>query len=308
VYGIASPGLPIWRLAIRIPTAPEPRQTRCVTSQPWWLDPESAWWAKADRAQQHIDALSAQAEDFLTRGSYAVVPEAGDRPSETVHRIQMSRPIPVSFSTILGDALHNLRSPLDCAVLGIAQQYLGRDLDETEEWACQFPIYGEPEKLDEFFANASRAHLFGASEQQAIRAVQPGWLYDYLAEAGRADLPDRSEEVRYDPLTLLQRLSNIDKHRRLHVVTCWPGLIYWGSDGPSQRAWLWGTPPFVDGAVLGYLIDDPEHPEQLPDLHQDMELRLLGPPAAANTEIVGLLSNMHRQVTSRVLPKVLNPV
>jgi hypothetical protein len=276
-----------------------------MTSQAWWLDPESAWWAKADRARQHISALSAQAGDFLARGSYAVFAEAGGQPGETVYRIRMSRPVPVSFSTILGDALHNLRSALDCTVLGIAQHCVGRDLDEAEEWACQFPIYGEPEKLDAFFTHASRAHLFGASEQQAIRAVQPGWLYDYLANAGQTNLPDRSEEVRFDPLTLLQRLSNIDKHRRLHVVTCWPGLVYWGSDGPSRRTWRWGTPPFGDGAVLGYLIDDPEHPEPPPDLHQDMELRLLEPPAAAAIEVVGLLDNMYRQITSRVLPKIL---
>jgi len=273
----------------------------------WWLDPESAWWAKAARAGQHIDSLRAEVDDFLTGGSYEVVPEQGDQPGETIYRLRMSQPIPIHFSTVIGDALHNLRSALDCAACEIARRHAGRQLAEEEELACEFPIRSEPSKLEAFFEDRRRASLYGPRERQAIRAVQPAWLHDYLAGRGETNLHERSEEVAYDHLTVLNRLSNIDKHRRLHVAAWWSELVYWGSDGPSRRQWRWGTPPFKDGSVLGHLFDDPGHPEALPELHHEMELRLLDPPGAATTDIVRLLESMHHDVTRRVLPHVLNP-
>lgn len=246
-----------------------------MTDQTWWLDPECAWWAKADCAKRHIDTLAGQVDDFLRAGSYAVIPEQGS-PGQTIYRLRMSRRIPVHFSTTLGDALHDLRSALDCAAGGMAQRYLGIDLNERQEHACVFPIFSEPSELRGFFQREPRPSLFGPPQQQAIREVQPAALRDDLAAQGRTDLHERSEEVAHDHLAVLQRLSNIDKHRRLHVVTFWPDLIYWASDGSSRRRWQWGTPPFEDGAILGHLFDDPEHPEPLPKLYHEIELRLLG--------------------------------
>ena len=132
------------------------------------------------------------------------------------------------------------------------------------------------------------------------------FLEGLCSSSCRTDLHPRAEEVEYNLLHVLQRLSNIDKHRRVHVVTCWPDLVFWGSDGPSKRRWQWGTPPFADGAILGYLIDDPQHPEPLPELQHEIDLRLTGPRGATTTEVVSLLQSMHRHVTSRVLPHVLN--
>jgi len=57
---------------------------------------------------------------------------------------------------------------------------------------------------------------------------------------------------------------------------------------------------------MGYLFDDPEHPEPLPKLYQEIELRLTDPLGATTTDIVRLLEGMHRHVTYRVLPHVLN--
>jgi hypothetical protein len=189
-----------------------------MTDQTWWLDPECAWWAKADCAKGHIDTLAGQVNDFLRAGSYAVIPEQG-RPGETAYRLRMSRRIPVQFSTMLGDALHDLRSALDCAAGGMARRYLGKDLSEKQQHACEFPICSKPSELPGFFKREPRPSLFGPLQQQALREVQPAAPHDDLATQGRTDLHERSEEVAYDHLAVLQRLSNIDKHRRLHVVT-----------------------------------------------------------------------------------------
>src|ERR1700722_18658534 len=85
-----------------------------MPDQTWWLDPDCAWWAKADCAKGHIDTLGGQVDDFLRTGSYEVLPEQGS-PGETLYRLRMSRRVPTHFSTTLGDALHDLRSALDCA-------------------------------------------------------------------------------------------------------------------------------------------------------------------------------------------------
>jgi hypothetical protein len=52
----------------------------------------------------------------------------------------MSQPIPVSISTTLGDALHDLRSALDCAACEIARRYVDGDLSNAEERAVQAPV------------------------------------------------------------------------------------------------------------------------------------------------------------------------
>ena len=69
---------------------------------------------------------------------------------------------------------------------------------------------------------------------------------------------------------------------------------------------MWGTPPFTDGTILGRLFDDAQHPEPLPELHHDMDLRLTDPPGATGTDVVRLLESIHDHVRSRVLPHVLN--
>jgi hypothetical protein len=189
----------------------------------------------------------------------------------------------------------------------MARRTVGRDLTEQEEHACQFPIRSKPSELRKFFKHCLRTNLYGPQERQAIRAVQPARLHDYLAETGQIPAHKRSEEVAYDFLTVLNRLSNIDKHRRLHVVTCWPDLVYWGSDGPSKRRWAWGALPLKNGGILGHLYVDSEHPEPPPSLHHEMELRIPGPPGAASMDVVDLLGEIHRDVTVRVLPRLLGP-
>src|SRR2546429_6479791 len=73
----------------------------CMAGPDWWLDPESAWSAKAARARQHLDSLRAEVDDFLRGGSCEVVPEQGSQPGETIYRLRMSQPIPIRFSTVI---------------------------------------------------------------------------------------------------------------------------------------------------------------------------------------------------------------
>jgi hypothetical protein len=122
----------------------------------WWRDPTSAWWAKIDRAKHHINDLAADIDSFLGSTAYEVVAEPGEQTNETIYRLRMQLPIPVHFSTTIGDALHNLHSALDCAAYEMARRHVGRDLTEKEELVCEFPIRDDPHNLNRFFSERGR--------------------------------------------------------------------------------------------------------------------------------------------------------
>jgi hypothetical protein len=49
-------------------------------------------------------------------------------------------------------------------------------------------------------------------------------------------------------------MSNIDKHRRLALTAWRPDMVWWGSDGESNRRWLPGDGTFEDGSIIGYIV------------------------------------------------------
>jgi hypothetical protein len=279
-----------------------------MTDDTWWQNLDSAWWAKTQRARYHIDNLADEIRAFMQSKPYEILINRGD--GETIYRLQMHRPIPVSLSTIIGDALHNLRSALDCAAFDLARWHVQRegqrDLTEPEERACQFPICETQAAFDKFFSG-TRATLYGPREREAMRGVQPARVHDYLAERGQPTHYPREEEVDHDPLYLLNKLSNIDKHRRLHLAFWWPWMASWGSDAPSRRQWRWGRPPFVDGAILGRLSDDPEGREPLPKVQHELSLSILY-LAPYVEDVVKLLTSFHNNVTGWVLPRVFQSI
>jgi hypothetical protein len=262
----------------------------------WWTDRGLAWWVKLDRAGEHAAALVTETKAYFQGGSFRVEQEPGERAHETVYGIRLSQPIPLRASAIIGDALHNLRSALDSVAFELARQHIGRDLTEDEEKATGFPILGAPARFAEFFKRPpERATLYGPREQDAMRVVQPGANYDQAAQYGVQLFETRQEAVERDNLWLLNRLSIIDRHRRLHLTVAFPELVHWGSDEPSHYQWRWGTQPFDDGAVLGYLIGDPDHPEPPAELEHVMDLRI--PDRIAGTaDVTSLLRTLHQEV------------
>jgi hypothetical protein len=64
------------------------------------------------------------------------------------------------------------------------------------------------------------------------------------------------------------RLSNIDKHRRLPISVWWPALAYWHSDGPTQHRWEYlASWPLRDGDVVGRLTGPPDRPPVHHEFH-----------------------------------------
>ena len=131
-------------------------------------------------------------------------------------RLRVSAPVPAELVTVVGDAIHNMRSALDAVAYELAVRHVGFELDPEQEKATEFPITKGPEEFEAFFwERKRRPELYGDHERAALRCVQPFAINEgrpgprrRYASLGRAHLhPERAGSAHY--------LSIVDKHRRL---------------------------------------------------------------------------------------------
>ena len=82
------------------------------------LAPFEASQIKIDRAKQHLQELTAEISSFFERGAVSVVIEQASEyasvPGEMwAFTYREAEPVPATWSAIIGDVLHNLRTSLD---------------------------------------------------------------------------------------------------------------------------------------------------------------------------------------------------
>lgn len=218
------------------------------------LDPSTAWRAKLNRAKQHLQELQDLRRAFEDSQPYTVVEEETDVPERLAYRLHIHHEPPVELSTTIGDVLHNLTSALDALAYGVAENYLGRPLDDSEQARVDFPISKNGVEFDNFFVSRRRDLMFGERERAALRKHQSFWIAEELVKLG-GDLPghhSEADEFRFSSLNRLRMLSNIDKHRRLAVTAWWPSLLYWGASPFGNRRLLRGDGTLTDGSILCY--------------------------------------------------------
>lgn len=106
------------------------------------------------------------------------------------------KPLPLAFSTLLGDAIQNLRATLEYCVWAAVDDKIRR----TKPTEVKFPLFDDSAKF-------------------AIwRAKRQSWYQQPTLDAiGRAQ-PFHAPSNTMHPLRVLQQLSNVDKHRLLNVV------------------------------------------------------------------------------------------
>ncbi|GAA2638286.1 hypothetical protein SMC26_22845 [Actinomadura fulvescens] len=210
---------------------------------PAWDDPGSAWWAKADRARIHLDELSCEIAAFRDSSPYSVTPELTD----VTDRLKFHQPFPVHFSTIVGDVVNNLRGALECLAFEVARQCHGGHLTAAQTRASSFPICKTPAAFEEFFTK--KPGLYDERARKAFWAVQPFFI-ELAREYGVDVEVDYDERWAFAPLPRLNNVWNLDKHRRLALMAWWPHLLWWGSNGPTNRRMLPGDGTLADGSVL----------------------------------------------------------
>ena len=149
---------------------------------------------KLARAKEHFTELREKAEAFLATEPYdwsMETEEFGDGTREYRISASVNDYAPTELGLIAGDLVHNLRAALDQVIW---RHSAASERDER----TAFPIYLTEEK---YRANAP-SKIRGLSEEG--QAIIERWQPFQLGEGADAD-----------PLAMLQRLSNTDKHRTL---------------------------------------------------------------------------------------------
>jgi hypothetical protein len=105
-------------------------------------------------------------------------------------------PLPLSFSTLLGDTIQNLRAALEYAVWAAADDVMR----QTNPTQIKFPL------------------ILDAAKFATWRQGKSSWYQQPTLSAIDRAQPFHATAELMHPLLILQQLSNVDKHRLLNVV------------------------------------------------------------------------------------------
>jgi hypothetical protein len=126
-------------------------------------------------------------------------PDTRDR----IYGIEVIEPPPaVEWGVLTGEIVHNLRSGLDHLAYALC---LAHTPGKTPRGNTEFPIFWNKDRFDDVKPGGGRFKIRGMSweMQSAIRDLQP-------LQHGKA--------AQAQSLWLLQEMSNIDKHRHVHLA------------------------------------------------------------------------------------------
>lgn len=202
------------------------------------------------------------------------------------------------MALIAGEVTHALSSALDALAFGIARARVGAavmDADESLQRLPDFPVQYSWSDMRKWGRDRRRPELFGPRELKALWFGQSCyWRAGAWEEFQIGPEPGSEAEVaarRWDPLTRLRYLDNVDKHRRLHVALLAPEVPHWFSSGDSPRG-ISVASPWVDGQIVARVLDPPSEVE---DSDINWDLRLAFAERGIRSNLVDELTNLHGQ-------------
>jgi len=196
--------------------------------------------AKWTRAQAHLNRLSDEIFGVFPLNKTWPVRTEPDR-SGLEYRFYVGElpRVEPDWAFSAGEIMFNLRAALDYLAYELhLRRFRGR-LPRGVEGTTQFPIY---DRLDDFRRNFHRIKELSRRDQRALEHLQP-----YVARR------DQWHNARFW-LSRLNALHNVDKHRKLHLVTASlvstpfpkmdPALGFesnptWGPAGPESQVDHW---------------------------------------------------------------------
>ncbi len=217
------------------------------------------WKLKVERAEYHLDDLNNILNSYRNSGSFKVLEER--KPGEWIWTLKSIEPPPNNLSLVVGDVVHNLRSALDCRVVGIAEHLAGRKLTDDEEKPLNFMAFACQDDFDNYTKRWAR--LPPRVSEGLIKCVgvfqrfaNPSkyWTDPKIFDADASFAREQHLAV-FDRLTRLSWLSNRDKHRRLTTVLLAPtGSVHSGFQDNAHYEW---TPRVLEsGDVVARLFFD----------------------------------------------------
>jgi len=82
---------------------------------------------KLERASAHIQTLERELDDYLNRGPIRITTRVSEDPAYFDFTVDVTEPVPVGLSTVIGDCIHNLRTSLDLLACELVRMNGGRD-------------------------------------------------------------------------------------------------------------------------------------------------------------------------------------
>jgi hypothetical protein len=213
---------------------------------------------KLTRAEEHLATLNQSIEEFLKSDFYSTRGEL-DRQRRILLRVdEIHTETPAAWGVLIGEIIYNLRSALDHLAYELAvANHLPARLPEKIAATSAFPIFRNGRKYRKRTRKGDPANDSGLykirgchrTAQAAIRRMQP---------YHRRKNPDAWT------LWQLEQLSNIDKHRTLHLTAAQTAMSRYGIEGTGWSKLHGieiGTGPFKPNAILARFnidwIDEP---------------------------------------------------
>lgn len=173
--------------------------------------PLAGFFLKFQRAETHFRTLHDEINGFLNGDFYAAGVQL-DRNRHPVVRIKLTRPIPGEWSVLIGEIVYDLRSALDHLAYQLAIAESGDPLPDDIERSCAFPIFDNGPKFRRRTKKGSPDRRSGLFKIQGINRRAQATIERLQPYHGRKNPASYG-------LLILEELSNVDKHRLLHVTT-----------------------------------------------------------------------------------------
>ena len=205
--------------------------------------------------------MESEIASYLAGNPFEILAE--QHPGRLELEIVVRQPVPARWSTLVGDVLHNARSALDAALLLVVTEERireGRCLTSEEQRSLQFPITRTPTKFDAACESGRKKKLalrdlLSEPGLDALRYVQPFRIWEQVAadEGKTFSELDAEEGSAHEQLPRLQELSNIDKHRHVHLLPMLPSTVA----HPHVEGVTWRFaphPPTATGGTVGWFL------------------------------------------------------
>jgi len=239
---------------------------------------------KLARANEHIQTVRSQTDAFLKRepAPFDFRTDSTPGPDESIEyvlRAIVREKPPREIALPIGDAVQNMRSALDHLVYELATPKARKSI------RLQFPIFSDECEF-KVKAPAQIASITG-DERTLIERVQP-----YAASNPPAD----------NPLAILRKLSNLDKHKLLvPLVTAASLGEHWiASDNADITITFFEPGPVENDAKIMAFTARPQDPAEkmYVETHSGLHVQLGGTGATGwfDIDAVDMLESLHHHI------------
>lgn len=171
--------------------------------------PFSSSWAKLARAEEHRKVIEPEIKAFVESKPVEFASQHNLKdpqgPIRFIYSVSSLVVPPAHWALVAGDAIQNIRAALDHAVWTLVVKEKGTEFAETNAPKIDFPIVDK------------------AASFPTARLVKIGLSNALIALIEQAQPYIRQQNTpRDNPLWLIRALSNVDKHRLLHVIAMVP--------------------------------------------------------------------------------------